>query len=214
MHMSVHMYMSDNAHGSSGPTAAQFGPHVAHMYCMCMYTAQCGLHVAHMCACCACGMHMRKGMDVCSTFARMCARRPPRPPRQWPSQVLVQKNIHLKELVQEWDRKQKGEVNKIEFRQGVRSLGVRAEDNKEVDELFASLDEDGGGTLQRRQSFPAPPELPDPKPQTPNPKPQTQAEAPSTRLSFVQLSRCCRTRRGSPPRTRRSGRIVSSVESH
>lgn len=60
--------------------------------------------------------------------------------------VLVKKNLTPKDIVAEWDRKHTGAVGKIEFRQGVRSLGIKAE-NKDIDALFSSLDDDGGGTL-------------------------------------------------------------------
>ena len=61
--------------------------------------------------------------------------------------ALVKKDSQPKQLVQAWDQKNKGCVNKIEFRQGVRKgLGVKAE-NKDLDALFDEFDDDGGGTL-------------------------------------------------------------------
>jgi Ca2+-binding EF-hand superfamily protein len=62
------------------------------------------------------------------------------------SASLAQKKLQPKDLVKEWDKKHTGEVNKLDFRRGVRALGVKSED-KDIDNLFASLDEDGGGTL-------------------------------------------------------------------
>jgi colicin import membrane protein len=62
------------------------------------------------------------------------------------SASLAQKKMQPKDLVKEWDKKHTGEVNKLDFRRGVRALGVKSED-KDIDNLFASLDEDGGGTL-------------------------------------------------------------------
>jgi len=61
-------------------------------------------------------------------------------------ELLVKKSAKPADLVREWDRKQKGEVNKVEFRQGVRNVGVKA-DNKEIDSFFQTLDSDGGGSL-------------------------------------------------------------------
>ena len=60
--------------------------------------------------------------------------------------MLVKKKVKPKELVAQWDKKMKGAISRIEFRQGVRALGVRAE-NKAVDALFDQFDDDGGGTL-------------------------------------------------------------------
>jgi Ca2+-binding EF-hand superfamily protein len=62
------------------------------------------------------------------------------------SASLAQKKLQPKDLVKEWDKKHTGEVNKLDFRRGARALGVKSED-KDIDNLFASLDEDGGGTL-------------------------------------------------------------------
>lgn len=62
------------------------------------------------------------------------------------AEMLVSKKYNPKDLVAEWDRKHKGEINKVEFRQGVRSIGIKA-DNKELDMLFDSIDTDGGGSL-------------------------------------------------------------------
>ena len=62
------------------------------------------------------------------------------------AEALVRKKANPKDLVLEWDRKHKGEISKVEFRQGVRGLGLKA-DNKEIDTLFDSIDTDGGGSL-------------------------------------------------------------------
>ena len=61
-------------------------------------------------------------------------------------QMLVRKKCKPKDLVLEWDKKGKGCIGKIEFRQGVRNLGLKV-DNKTVDALFDMYDDDGGGTL-------------------------------------------------------------------
>lgn len=62
------------------------------------------------------------------------------------AEVLVRKKSNPKDLVAEWDRKHKGEISKVEFRQGVRGLGLKA-DNKDIDTLFDTIDTDGGGSL-------------------------------------------------------------------
>ena len=62
------------------------------------------------------------------------------------AETLVRKSYNPKDLVAEWDRKHKGEINKVEFRQGVRGMGIKA-DNKDLDTLFDSIDADGGGSL-------------------------------------------------------------------
>lgn len=60
--------------------------------------------------------------------------------------ALIEKKCKPKELVAEWDKKMKGCINKIDFRMGVRSLGLAA-NNAEVDALFNEYDDDGGGSL-------------------------------------------------------------------
>ena len=66
--------------------------------------------------------------------------------------ALVKKGAKPKDLVAAWDQKHKGCVNKIEFRQGIRKgLGIKAE-NKEIDELFDSFDDDGGMLAARPQN--------------------------------------------------------------
>ena len=60
--------------------------------------------------------------------------------------VIIEQKKKPKEIVQEWDKKMKGCVNKIDFRTGVRSLGLKA-NNAQVDALFNEYDDDRGGTL-------------------------------------------------------------------
>ena len=64
------------------------------------------------------------------------------------AETLVRKSYNPKDLVAEWDRKHKGEINKVEFRQGVRGMGIKA-DNKDLDALFDSIDSDGVRTPSR-----------------------------------------------------------------
>jgi len=62
-------------------------------------------------------------------------------------EALLARKSNPQELVREWDRKQKGAINRIEFRQGCReSLGLNF-DNKDLDEWFDKIDADKGGTI-------------------------------------------------------------------
>ena len=66
-------------------------------------------------------------------------------------QVLIKKNpdpnpAQPADIIKSFERKQKGEIPAVEFRQMVRSWGVKA-DSKELDALFRRLDADGGGSL-------------------------------------------------------------------
>ena len=58
------------------------------------------------------------------------------------------KDIPSDELMARWTSKKKGEINRMEFRQHVRSL-VPDSDFKETDQLFAQMDADGGGHARR-----------------------------------------------------------------
>ena len=59
---------------------------------------------------------------------------------------LSRKSMKVGELVMLWDKNGNGEVDKGEFRKSVKGMGVEAPTH-EIDELFDSLDDDGGGTL-------------------------------------------------------------------
>ena len=62
-------------------------------------------------------------------------------------QALAQKNLMTpKEVAKAWDSKGRGEVGRLDFRLGIKALGVKL-DEKEVDRLFGSLDADGTGAL-------------------------------------------------------------------
>ena len=63
--------------------------------------------------------------------------------------LLLKKNTKIGDLVNTWESTD-GEVNKRQFRKNVRVLGIEAEDD-ELDELFDSLDEDKGGTLDTEE---------------------------------------------------------------
>ena len=61
--------------------------------------------------------------------------------------AILERQLKPKDLVQLWDKKGKGGVSKVEFRQGlIHSLGISAE-MRAADILFDQLDDDGGGTL-------------------------------------------------------------------
>lgn len=53
---------------------------------------------------------------------------------------------HVKTMVQSWAKRGSEPLNKLEFRQHVRKL-LDQPDSKQIDALFVSLDDDGGGTL-------------------------------------------------------------------
>ena len=59
---------------------------------------------------------------------------------------IILKRMKVGDVLQKWDANGDGELEKPEFRQNVKSLGVQAE-GREIDELFDSLNTDGGKTL-------------------------------------------------------------------
>ena len=60
--------------------------------------------------------------------------------------LLRKKSMKASEIIQRWDPSGDGQIDIFEFRTNVRGLGLEAS-NDELDDLFRSLDEDGGGTL-------------------------------------------------------------------
>ena len=60
--------------------------------------------------------------------------------------LLRKKSMKASEIIQRWDPSGDGQIDIFEFRTHVRGLGLDAS-NDELDDLFRSLDEDGGGTL-------------------------------------------------------------------
>ena len=63
--------------------------------------------------------------------------------------VLIGEGVvgsNVKQLVLTWAKRGAEPLNKLEFRQHVRKL-LEKPDSKQIDTLFASLDDDGGGTL-------------------------------------------------------------------
>lgn len=62
------------------------------------------------------------------------------------------KSSSVVEIVRKWDKNGKNEVNKTEFRMGLRApppLGLSIDnDHKDIDALFESLDRDGSGSLE------------------------------------------------------------------
>ena len=63
--------------------------------------------------------------------------------------LLQKRNVKIFEIVKAWDPANTGEVPKADFRAHVTKLGLQAE-AWELDELFDSLDQDGGGTRSTR----------------------------------------------------------------
>ena len=61
-------------------------------------------------------------------------------------QLLRKKSMKASEIIHRWDPSGDGQIDMFEFRKNVRELGLEAS-NPEIDGLFKSLDEDGGGTL-------------------------------------------------------------------
>ena len=65
--------------------------------------------------------------------------------------LLVDADIRIVDLVASWAKNERVGINKMEFRQNIRRLleqgGGQRPNVKEVDKLFESLDEDGGGAL-------------------------------------------------------------------
>ena len=63
-------------------------------------------------------------------------------------EILMAKKVKVDQLVREWDPKDKGIVSKQEFRVHIRNLFAKKPvDTQDVDDLFMTLDDDGGGTL-------------------------------------------------------------------
>ena len=61
--------------------------------------------------------------------------------------AITKNKLKPRDLVAQWDKKGKGVLSKVEWRQGLQDgLGIKA-DRKAVDALFDSFDDDGGGTL-------------------------------------------------------------------
>ena len=59
--------------------------------------------------------------------------------------MLLAKNMKIGDLINSWDATE-GDVSQAQFRKNVRGLVVDAT-AEEMDELFSSIDLDGGGTL-------------------------------------------------------------------
>lgn len=59
---------------------------------------------------------------------------------------IVSKRLKVADVIQKWDANGDGELDKVEFRQNVKAIGVQA-DSPEIDELFDQLNTDGGESL-------------------------------------------------------------------
>lgn len=64
--------------------------------------------------------------------------------------LLKRKSMKASEIISRWDPNGDGEIDMHEFRTNVKSLGLQAT-NEEIDTLFRSLDEDGGGSLDMNE---------------------------------------------------------------
>ena len=63
-------------------------------------------------------------------------------------QIMVRKGMTAKDLVETWDTSGRGEISKDDFRAHCLALGVVAP-TEDINELFCSLDADGGGSLDK-----------------------------------------------------------------
>lgn len=63
-------------------------------------------------------------------------------------QIMVRKGMTAKDLVETWDTSGRGEISKDDFRAHCLALGVVAP-TADINELFCSLDADGGGSLDK-----------------------------------------------------------------
>lgn len=68
------------------------------------------------------------------------------PPAVQLGKIITSRNLKVSDIIIKWDPSNDGSVDKKEFRENVKELGVKASDD-EIDALFDSLDEDGGGSL-------------------------------------------------------------------
>ena len=70
-------------------------------------------------------------------------------------EAILELNVPVNDLMLQWDKSKDGSLSPIEFKQAVRvSLHLKVS-NDEIDELFRSFDNDGGGTLSLDEFRPA-----------------------------------------------------------
>ena len=70
-------------------------------------------------------------------------------------EAILELNVPVNDLMLQWDKNKNGSLSMIEFKQAVRvSLQLKVS-NDEIDELFRSFDDDGGGTLSVDELRPA-----------------------------------------------------------
>jgi len=72
------------------------------------------------------------------------------PPDVQLGQLIMKRNLKIGDVITKWDPSGDGSVDKGEFRTNVIAMGVKAEPEA-IDELFASLDDDGGGELDVKE---------------------------------------------------------------
>ena len=73
-----------------------------------------------------------------------------------PGAMIVKRNMKIGDLTAKWDKDGDGSVSKAEFRKNVGDLGVVGvtDFRSEVDALFDSYDDDGGGDLSLEELKP------------------------------------------------------------
>lgn len=69
-------------------------------------------------------------------------------------ETLVAQKRPPNDLLRSWDKNRDGEISKIEFKQAIRSQLQLKATNSQIDELFDSFDDDGGGTICIRELRP------------------------------------------------------------
>jgi len=72
------------------------------------------------------------------------------PPDVQLGQLIMKRNLKIGDVITKWDPSGDGSVDKGEFRTNVIAMGVKAEPEA-IDELFDSLDDDGGGELDVKE---------------------------------------------------------------
>ena len=70
-------------------------------------------------------------------------------------ELLSKQNLRSIELVRSWDKSGSGTISRKDFRLNVMEIGSISADPAEVDAVFATMDTDGGGTLELNEVKPA-----------------------------------------------------------
>ena len=67
--------------------------------------------------------------------------------------MILKRNLKIGDVISKWDKSKDGDVSMDEFRNSVVEMGVEAP-AEEIDALFRSLDDDGGGSLDLNELKP------------------------------------------------------------